>query len=205
MSGRADAKSGTEDRVTSNVPGGLSSVGPASGKSSNQHSSQSYLELGAMTSAVPSARLHAKLIMSEWGLPDLADVVELIVSELVTNAVQASEGLVGGRWRGQWIPAPPPVRLWLQADHTQVLIRVWDGSDRMPERQQQETHGESRREAEMETGRGLLIVETLCQRIGVYRLEGASGKVVWGEVAEWAAPSDSIQGQRIKPSAPFGN
>lgn len=54
---------------------------------------QSYLELGALPSAVPSARLHARFVVAEWGLATIADTVELIVSELVTNGVKASRTL----------------------------------------------------------------------------------------------------------------
>src|SRR6266567_5177115 len=113
----------------------------------------SYLELGALPTAVPSARLHARLVVGEWGLEGLADDVELIVSELVTNGVQAAGGLTGSWWQGRWIPGVPPVRLWLQADGSRVLVQVWDGSDKMPERQESES--------DRERGRGLLLVENL--------------------------------------------
>jgi anti-sigma regulatory factor (Ser/Thr protein kinase) len=170
MSRRAGAASGTEDSATSEVSSEHSSgVGPASTRPF-----MSYLELGALPSAVPSARLHARLIIHEWGFGSLADTVELIVSELVTNAVQASAELFGSRFQGRWAPGPPPVRLWLQADGTRVLIQVWDGSDRMPQRQEPEPDRES--------GHGLLLVEMLSAKTGVYQLEGSSGKVVWAEV-----------------------
>jgi len=54
---------------------------------------QSYLELGALPGAVPSARLHARLVLNEWGIQESGETVELIVSELITNAVQVSQGL----------------------------------------------------------------------------------------------------------------
>jgi hypothetical protein len=111
---------------------------------------RSYLELGALPSAVPSARLHARLIVGEWACGSLASTVELIVSELMTNGIQASTGLTGSRYQGQWTPGPPPVRLWLQSDCTRVLIQVWDASDRMPHLQDLEPCEEN--------GRGLLIV-----------------------------------------------
>jgi anti-sigma regulatory factor (Ser/Thr protein kinase) len=49
--------------------------------------------LGALPNAVPCARLHASLVLAEWGLKALAETAELIVSELVTNAVRASAAL----------------------------------------------------------------------------------------------------------------
>ena len=41
----------------------------------------SHLELGALDSAVPCARMHAKQVVIEWGLAVLADNVELLVSD----------------------------------------------------------------------------------------------------------------------------
>ena len=52
----------------------------------------SYLELGALPTAVPCARLHARHLAWEWGLNGLAPDSELLVSELVTNAVKATAG-----------------------------------------------------------------------------------------------------------------
>lgn len=178
MNGRADAASGTAGRVTPAV-GGNSGVGPAQTSTSPSREMgtwplSSYLALGAMPSAVPCARLHVRQVLWEWGLDPLADDIELVVSELVTNAMQASQELGGYRWRGEWIPGPSPIRLWLRADYTNVLVQVWDGSDRLPRRQEPEPYREG--------GHGLLLVEALCQRYGTYALDGCSGKLVWGEI-----------------------
>ena len=51
---------------------------------------RSSLELGALSSAVPCACLHVKHVLWEWGLNSLAERAELLVSELVTNAVTAA-------------------------------------------------------------------------------------------------------------------
>jgi hypothetical protein len=56
---------------------------------------RSYLELGALPTAVPCARLHARHLLWEWGLNGLAADAELLVSELVTNAVKPRRN--GGR------------------------------------------------------------------------------------------------------------
>lgn len=136
---------------------------------------QSHLELGALPSAVPCARLHARQLVWEWGLAALTETIELMVSELVTNAVQASEGLVGYRQGGRWTPGVPPVRLWLSSDGKRVLVQVWDANDRMPVRQEIE-------DVEAEGGRGLLLVETLSTEWGAYVPEDLGGKVVWGVV-----------------------
>jgi Histidine kinase-like ATPase domain len=133
---------------------------------------RSYLELGALASAVPCARLHAREVVRHWRLDDLADTAELIVSELVTNAIQASEALRSHRFNGRWAPGRPPARLWLSSDKQCVLIQVWDANEQLPLRQGMTGPDD-------ESGRGLLLVEALCEQCGAYRLERASGKVVW--------------------------
>src|SRR6266851_4054355 len=60
---------------------------------------RSFLELGALPGAVPCARLHARELMWEWRLTGLGDDVEILVSELVTNAVAASRP---SGWQTAW-------------------------------------------------------------------------------------------------------
>ncbi len=121
---------------------------------------RSHLELGALPSAVPCARLHARQVLWEWGLNALAEAVGLIVSELVTNGVQASKGMTGSHCRGNWTPGVPPVRLWLCSNKQSVMVQVWDSNDRRPER----------KEVGLEAvgGRGLLLVEALSAEWGTY-------------------------------------
>ena len=64
-------------------------AGPAPGPRSAWEF-ESVLAIGALPTATPCARLHARNIACEWGLHGLADTIELVVSELVTNAVKAS-------------------------------------------------------------------------------------------------------------------
>jgi hypothetical protein len=132
---------------------------------------RTFLELGALPTAVPCARLHARQVLWEWHLDALSATAELIVSELVTNAVRASAGLTGSRRAGRWVPGTPPVRLWLASDRRRVLIRVWDASDRHPAPQHPGPEAES--------GRGLLLVESLSAEWGSYPPERSGGKVVW--------------------------
>lgn len=73
---------------------------------------RTFPELGALPGAVPCARLHARHVLWEWGLEAFTEPVGLVVSELVTNAVQASEGLTSSQYDGRWTPGVPPVRLW---------------------------------------------------------------------------------------------
>jgi len=120
-----------------------------------------FIELGPLPGAVPCARLHSRQLMWEWGLTSLSESVELLVSELVTNAVKASRstGLI------------TPVRLWLRADKTRVLILVWDASPQAPARMNTSEDAEG--------GRGLLLVETISDSWAWYFPQETGGKVVW--------------------------
>jgi anti-sigma regulatory factor (Ser/Thr protein kinase) len=132
---------------------------------------RSHLVLGALPGAVPCARLHARQVLWEWGLQVLTDPAELVVSELVTNGVHATEGLTGSRYAGRWAPGTPPVRLWLHGHQQRIAIQVWDANNQLPARQPADPAAES--------GRGLLLVESLTETCGSYRPRQSSGKVVW--------------------------
>jgi anti-sigma regulatory factor (Ser/Thr protein kinase) len=131
---------------------------------------QTHLELAALPTAVSCARGHVRSVALEWGLPGLADTAELLVSELMTNAVRASQALPA--------PGPPVVRLWLASDRARLVIHVWDGSDQAPVRQHAGPAAES--------GRGLMLVEHLAKDWGCYRK--ANGKVVWAVMSTGDEP-----------------
>ncbi len=132
---------------------------------------RSYLELAALPTAVPCARLHAKNILHEWRMAHLADTVELLVSEIITNAVRASTGQAHRQHDAGQASNVPTVRFWLSSDGHHVLIQVWDSDYRTPVPQS------ARLDAE--TGRGLLLVETLSTQWGCYIPDGQDGKIVW--------------------------
>ena len=163
MSGRADVVCGSP-RVDGRDPEHGSGVGPAS-----TWPLTSSLVLGALDTAPSCARLHAGAVLREWGLAELADTAELVVSELVTNAVQAS---TGPRDRPQL--GLPVVRVRLMSDRKLVMIEVWDTSTDTPILRQPES-GE-------EAGRGLMLVEALCQRWGWKPAPDSGCKVVWAEL-----------------------
>jgi anti-sigma regulatory factor (Ser/Thr protein kinase) len=129
---------------------------------------QTHLELAALPSAVSCARGHVRLVACEWGLPDLAETAELLASELITNAVQASDRL---RMRAD-VAAVPVVRLLLVSDKSSLVIHVWDGNDEMPVRRVAAIDEES--------GRGLMLVESLGSDWGAYRK--TTGKTVWVKI-----------------------
>ncbi len=122
---------------------------------------RSFLELGTLPSAVPCARLHTRQLLWEWQLTDLSDSAELLVSEIVTNAIQVSRADA----------QTAPVRLWLLADRARLLILVWDASPLPPVRMSTSD--------DTENGRGLLLVETISTRWDWYAPPQTGGKVVW--------------------------
>ncbi len=121
----------------------------------------SHLELGALPGAVACARLHARQVLWEWGLSAIAESAELLVSELVTNATQASPSA----------ERIQPVGLWLSSDRSRLLILVQDTSRYPPE--------PTSVADDDERGRGLLIVEAISTKWGWDAKEDSSGKVVW--------------------------
>jgi serine phosphatase RsbU (regulator of sigma subunit)/anti-sigma regulatory factor (Ser/Thr protein kinase) len=92
--------------------------------------------------------------LTGWQLGELRDTVELLVSELVTNAIQHAGG---------------DIRLRLQRDEDGLLCEVCDNTRTPPELQELS--------ATAERGRGILLVKELSRRWGYRRT--ASGKVVW--------------------------
>ena len=127
---------------------------------------RSSLELGALSSAVPCARLHVKHVLWEWGLNSLAERAELLVSELVTNAVNAT-GQPG-----------QTVSVNLAGDATRVLIEVWDADPQPPGPMEPGQGG---------TSDGVLLVAALSTRWDWYPTQDPRGKVVWCELATASA------------------
>ncbi|MFJ1863430.1 SpoIIE family protein phosphatase [Streptomyces sp. NPDC088097] len=102
------------------------------------------------------ARRFARRALTRWGLEELSDSLELLVSEVVTNAVRYAE-------------RPVTLRL-LRTDV--VRCEVGDDSPQLPrQRRARDTD---------EGGRGLFLVNRLARRWGATRL--SSGKVVWFEL-----------------------
>ncbi|MFG2147414.1 SpoIIE family protein phosphatase [Streptomyces sp. NPDC048696] len=115
-----------------------------------------YWFLDPEDSAPGRARRLARRALERWDLGELTDSVELLVSEVVTNAVRYAER---------------PVTLRLLK--TDVLrCEVGDDSPQLPrQRRARDTD---------EGGRGLFLVNRLARRWGATRLSG--GKVVWFEL-----------------------
>jgi anti-sigma regulatory factor (Ser/Thr protein kinase) len=127
--------------------------------------------------------LHARQVFWEWGLKEIAETAELVVSEIVTNAVRASGGLDQAKDLTGTGPVPT-VRLWLYADRQKVLVQVWDGNDRPLQPREPGL--------EAEGGRGLLLVEALSKEWGSFTPVGWRGKVVWALCTRYADKRDGL-------------
>lgn len=120
-----------------------------------------FIELGSLPSAVPCARYHSRRVLREWRLGELTDSAELLISELMTNAVTANRSASIGS----------SVRLWLLADPVRLLILVQDDSPQPPIPTVPGT--------DAERGRGLLLVDAVSSRWDWYVPSVGSGKVTW--------------------------
>lgn len=130
------------------------------------------ITLASVTTAVSCARMFVRCTLSSVDLNYLVDDAELVVSELVTNAVRAS-GPGGSRlpWAdGRDIPL---VRVRLALRDARLLVEVWDRDPRQPIPGPPTMDGEG--------GRGMHIVAELSVRWAC-RYPRGGGKVVWAEL-----------------------
>ncbi|MEU8579032.1 SpoIIE family protein phosphatase [Streptomyces asoensis] len=121
------------------------------------------VKVGWMVWRLPDAVMHARRFtartLRRWKVPEAADAVLLVVSELVTNALVHTQG---------------PVRLDLILRGDRVRVCVSDSSPRAPAKPvivDWESTG----------GRGLLLVEAMSDSFGSVPVAG--GKQVWSEIA----------------------
>ena len=156
--------------------------GQPTGRAGRPWPLSSALALGALPSAVSCARLHTRSVMCEWGLAALAETAELVVSELVTNAVLATTGPDGRPRYEDELSGLPVVHLRLLSDQVRVVAEVWDANTSAPKLEHvgPEEMG----------GRGLMLVEALCERWNWSTVTGWRGKVVWAELRADQAAHD---------------
>ncbi|WP_411122976.1 SpoIIE family protein phosphatase [Streptomyces sp. x-19] len=105
--------------------------------------------------AVAGMRSSISAKLAEWGLDDLAFATEVVISELVTNALRYGS---------------PPVRARLLRDRS-LVCEVADGSNTSPHLRYAATTDEG--------GRGLFLVAQLTERWGTRYTP--QGKVIWAE------------------------
>ncbi|WP_406109747.1 SpoIIE family protein phosphatase [Streptomyces sp. NBC_01003] len=126
------------------------------------------LDLPSDPATVSGARTFASCTLTAWGLEELSFSTELIISELVTNAIRHGK-------------SPVQMRLILQDTLT---CEVFDSSSTAP-------HLRRARNSD-EGGRGLLLVAQLAERWGTRH--SREGKVIW---AEQVLPTARRAGSRL--------
>ncbi|MEU9860811.1 SpoIIE family protein phosphatase [Streptomyces sp. NPDC047971] len=112
-------------------------------------------DLPADPAVVARARVMAARQLAAWGLEELAFTTELVVSELVTNAIRHAAG---------------PIRLRLILERT-LICEVFDASSTSPHLRHARTTDEG--------GRGLFLISQFTRRWGTRYT--AEGKVIWAE------------------------
>lgn len=132
------------------------------------------LTLAAVPSAVPCARLFATRCLRALGVHgDVLDTAEIVVSELVTNAVKATGTTQPLSALAILNTQLSLISVGLRVTSTSLFIEVWDRDHHPPVPGQPATDRES--------GRGLLLVAELSKRWG-YCLADQGGKVAWCEL-----------------------
>jgi PAS domain S-box-containing protein len=109
--------------------------------------------LPADPAVVADARARAARQLARWGLEELADTTELLVSELVTNAIRHAHG---------------PIQLRMILDGT-LSCEVFDASSSAPQLRRAGRYDEG--------GRGLMLVAQLAERWGTRHTR--TGKTIW--------------------------
>nr|WP_244502634.1 SpoIIE family protein phosphatase [Streptomyces oceani] len=127
-------------------------------------------DLPADGTAASTARKLVTEQLVTWGLGELAEATELVVSELVGNALRYGD-------------SPGQLRL-LHSDR--LMVEVSDTGPDLPQIQHADVSDEG--------GRGLQLINMMCRRWGSCRT--AAGKVVWAEqdipAAQGAVPEVSL-------------
>jgi anti-sigma regulatory factor (Ser/Thr protein kinase) len=124
------------------------------------------LELAPDHTAAARARQFVAETLRTWGLDDAIEDAELLVSELVTNAI---------------LHARSPATVRIDRDAPRLRVAVCDTSPAPPRLRD---YG-----PDAVTGRGMLLVDRIARRWGV-ELSG-NGKCVWFEVD--AAGQDRVR------------
>ena len=138
------------------------------------------LDLGCLPSAVPCARLHTRAILAEWSLAHLNDTAELVISEIVTNALQAT-------WAAS---LTSPLTIYLHANDAFLCVGAWDA---LPQSPTQHPH-----DLAADHGRGLHIVAALSHRWGIYH-PAHGGKIVYALIPVNSSASRVYRGRSAGP------
>ena len=144
------------------------------------------LDLGAVPTAPGCARAWTRAVLREWRLAGLSEA-------------SRADSLRADHQRAARLPparARPPSVLALTFDRGELAILVRDFCPGTPQPRDAGTCDES--------GRGLLLVESMSNRVGWYVPEdGTPGKVVWAVIVSSAAAQAKASGQHDPAGQPY--
>jgi len=130
----------------------------------------SYLELATLPSAPFWARCQTKASLKAWQVwPDLIEIAELLVSELVTNAIKTA-GLPPAYPANSNLDGVERISLTLRLLPGRLVIEVFDNDPNPPLPTDASVDAES--------GRGLMLVQALSKEWGYY-FPPAGGETVF--------------------------
>jgi anti-sigma regulatory factor (Ser/Thr protein kinase) len=134
--------------------------------------------LAALRTTASTARAHVRSTLATWEMSHLADTTEMIVNELVANAVNAStDGQSRPLYRDGRILV---IEVRLCADNSRLRAEVWDQAPGVPVPRNADDNAES--------GRGLAMVTALSDAWDWYPSRGQPGKCVWAEISIASLP-----------------
>src|SRR3954451_6864305 len=128
------------------------------------HASSAHTDLAGTPHAAPLARIFVREHLRNHVPADVLETAMLLTTELVTNVV---------------LHAKTSIHLGITWDERNLLVTVQDGNQETPDDRHQQADGDQLRE----TGRGLMIVESLADEFGWSRVADTTGKVMWFALA----------------------
>jgi len=151
-------------------------------KGMKERPSASFTQLGltALPSAPRRARCHARQALTSWGVrPELIGTAELLICELVTNAVKATRVTYGSGEPG--VASLDQISLALTYNGAAIRIEVSDTNPNPPVR--------GNASSDAKNGRGMIIVEALTSEWSYHFLPSGPGKTVYCVLPAAEAPS----------------
>ena len=154
--------------------------------------------LGALPTAPRLARGFIGVVLTAWGLTALADVTELLVSELTANVVRASTGPDGNPRYDNEGKLP---LLWVRllSDHFRIMVEVWDNLPPALGTPVVRHPG-----PDEESGRGLEMIDALSEDWGWESVPGWKGKRVWAVLLAPLAAADLVAAGLVESRADRG-
>lgn len=123
-----------------------------------------HTDLAGTPHAAPLARIFVREQLRAKLPEAVLETVELLTTELVTNVV---------------LHAKTSIHLGVSCDDHNVLVTVQDHNPQTPGERHRHLAGDQL----LESGRGMMIIESLADEFGWSRVEDGTGKVMWFALA----------------------